>query len=77
MRAGNLPDLISQKRMSYIVDSSPELFVNFLEFRHLTPNFNELIRKDPVFLKGTAARITIDDRLLSLGEYDPSDQPYE
>jgi putative aldouronate transport system substrate-binding protein len=76
IRAGDMPDIMAEERVDVDDDSIHRLFVDFLEFPHLVPNYAGLVRaRDPV-RAAALARLTADDRLLSMGTYDPGASPF-
>ena len=72
MRAGNLPDIISEQRLGSLLLYNEHLFADFLEFPGLTPNFDALLAADPGFLTGTATRVNDNGTMTSPGVYDPA-----
>ena len=71
IREGKLPDIIPEGRLQLGEESIREIFVDFLEFRELTPTFYKVVSENPSFGSSMLARTTHDDKLLTLGSYDP------
>ena len=71
IREGKLPDIMPEGRLQLGEESTRELFVDFLEFPELTPSFYKVISENPSFGSSMLARTTHDDRLYTLGSYDP------
>lgn len=76
VREGTLPDLLQESIIGNKDDSVRALFVNVLDFPELTPNFNNLLKNDELFLMGTLSRLEGDNELYSLGSYAPEKLPY-
>lgn len=76
IRSGTLPDIIAEGRVDLNDASIHQLFVDFLEFRELTPRFAALIRSNEAVRAGALARLTTGGKLLSLGTYDPDQMPF-
>lgn len=76
MRAGTFPDVFQEGAFSLADENIGRRFVDILEFPHLTPRFNALLKNDEQFLNGILGRLTPEGRLYSMGTYNLTNLPY-
>lgn len=76
IRTGELPDIIAEARVDVREPTMHRLFVNFLEFPQLIPNFAGLLAENAYLRQASLAKLTADGELLSLGTFDPDAMPF-
>lgn len=76
IRAGTLPDIVPESRFRAVGEDTNHLFVNFLEFPALIPNFIDLAQADERFRNGLLSNTNADGHLISLLSYRPDSLPY-
>ena len=76
IRSGELPDIVAEARVDLTEASVHRLFVDFLEWPSLLPNYAALLASNPAVRAGALARLTAENRLLSLGTYDRAATPF-